>query len=284
MKVKINGKKQNIVDLDQPIMNDLQSVMILEGITNRRDYWSHYSFQGINVPRVSEILEATIGKTYLIKWALTLGDRYYKETKDTFAIGSFVHDMIEYYLRYHEDMEPEIYSDKIRDTVYVAYNNYKLWQKNKEAHGYTITPLEIEYPIVTPYYGGTCDCIMNISKNGISRNYLMDFKTSKQISVDYFLQIYFYLWGLNWLRQYCDPNIPIIDGGIGVIRVDKFTPDLYEDSIIQFSDIKNNDFMNYLDYSLGSILNWYYNYINLTYTYRVCKPHLKNKDLEDFKL
>ena len=281
MKFKLDG---DMSKFDQPTMNDLQSAMIHEGITDKRDKWSHYTFNNFNVPRVTEILDASIGKKYLIKWALNLGkENYYDENKITLTAGTFIHEGIEYYLtnKCEKDMS-EIYSYRVKELVNMGVQNFISWYQDRTAQGYTIKPVQIEYPVVTPYFGGTTDCIMSIGK-GIEtpHNYVIDFKSSKQINIDYFLQTYFYYWGLDWLRKYCDNTIPVIDGGLGIIRIDKFTPDTYEDMIVKFNDPNSKQFLQDLNYSFGSILNWYYNYINITYDYKINKAYIRNRNLED---
>lgn len=278
---KGESEEKDIRELDiYAKMNSVEDAMILEGITAKRDKWNHYSFQNTNVPRVTEILEQCIGKKYLIKWALKLGQDYDKESRITLAAGTFTHELIEYYLINRCKKDMNIYSYRVKELVDIAYENFVSWYIDKESKGYIINPIKIEYPIVTPYFGGTCDCIMNIRKDNISYNCLMDFKTSKQISVDYFLQTYFYLWGLNWLGTYCDASIPEIDS-IGIIRVDKFTLGVFEDMILKLDSSENVDFLSSLNYSFSSILNWFYNYNNIDYCYRINKQRLKNIDLEE---
>ena len=57
-------------------LNSLESInsyLSYESLVEKREKWDHYNFNGISVPRVTEILGATIARNYLMKYAAKLG-------------------------------------------------------------------------------------------------------------------------------------------------------------------------------------------------------------------
>ena len=261
-----------------PTNDNNYDILILEGIINKREKWDHYNFNGVPVPRVSELLKETIGKDYLLKWALRLGqEEYERETRDTLYTGTIVHDLIEHFLKYGTKKVIHFKSYSIRMKTERAYNNFVTWYRDMVSKGYKIESLYNELPITCPWFGGTIDCIMRITdSNGLSYTYIVDFKTSKQITIDYFLQTYAYKWMVDWNRQYINPNLPIIDG-LGIIRIDK-SADKYEGVFYNVHDEFGLNFINRLDVSLGSMINWFYHLINLRYEFSQGKKYRKEKE------
>lgn len=261
------------MDIDiKPKQDDLFDALVLEGIVDKREKWSTYKFGDMNVPRVSEILKDCIGKDYLMKWALNLGkDAYNRESTDTLITGTIVHEMIEHFLFYGVKKEVNYKSYRMRMRTEKAYLNFLSWYRNMINNGYEITLLYIEKETVCPWYGGTIDCGINIKheKYNIDRNYIVDFKTSKQISIDYFLQTYAYLWSEHFNKHYFDPSIPEIHG-IGIIRIDK-EQNRYEDIFLDYNDTEKSRILDDINVAFSSMLNWYYHIINLNYDLRMSK-------------
>ena len=237
------------------------TIETLEGIDESRDKWQTYQFEGVSVPRMSEILKVTIGRDYLINYALRCKD-YYSESNQTLYIGTTVHEMIDdYLLKSQVDLSKfNFMNEDILNKCMKAYNNFVRWYENKISEGYQIETLDIERVIVCPWYGGTIDCIMKITPpNGISRIYIVDFKTSNKISMEYLIQTYGYLWATKWYNNNVDPSaFPNIEG-IGIIRIDKKYKS-YHDLFIDTSDIRN---MVNIHNGLVSCLHWFYHQINL---------------------
>lgn len=247
----------------------------LNGIVDAREGWDTYSFAGVNIPRVSQLLDTCIGKPWLRNYAAGLGKRYYSENKKTLYIGTLVHEMIEEFLLDGTIKEFQFQSYDVKTRTERAFNNFLNWYNDKIKLGFEITPLQIEKVTTNPWFGGTIDCKMQMKYKGIVRTYIMDFKTSKSLSFDYLLQAYAYYWSENWNMKYLDQyqnSIPL--DGIGIIRVDKQKEE-YEDLILDFNDPNNLLFLGDLDTALGSIVNWFYHQQNMNYNLKNMRDHRK---------
>lgn len=237
-----------------------ETLETLEGIDENREKWQTYSFNGVTVPRMSEILKAIIGRDYLINYALRCRD-YYSESSQTLYIGTTVHEMIDRYLTVGEvDLSSfNFMNDDILKKCMKAYTNFTRWYEDKIAEGYSIEVLGIEKEVVCPWYGGTIDCIMKITDaNKISKTYIVDFKTSNKISMEYLIQTYGYMWATKWYNTNVVNEYPDIDG-IGIIRIDKKYK-TYHDLFISSGDL--NSIIN-IHNGFVSALYWFYHQINL---------------------
>ncbi len=241
--------------MDSNILNE--DLLELEGIEEKRKEWDTYSNDGNGVPRVTHILRQCEDSEGLIRWAASMGYKRYNYYKEKACdIGTIVHELLDGYLIHDycsSGVAPfevdynEIPND-YRSSVYNCFENFKLWEKNLANYGASIEEVVgLEIPVTCPWFGGTIDGIVKI--NGAY--YIIDFKTSKQISPSYLLQTSAYMWVIN--NGYT-PQLPHIDG-IGIIRVDKsgygiindlflndFNPDQHN-MIINFQ----NCFMSYVD-------------------------------------
>lgn len=246
-------------------------VITHEAVENKIDKFDTYQFQGRGVPRVSEILKKCLGKDYLVTWAARLGlEEYRKESNRTLYIGSIVHECIEYFLIHGEIKIPDnISSPSVRNKIRRAVENFVDWYNSMVSKGYIIRIIAIEQQTTNPWFGGTIDCIMNISNPNIkySKNFIVDFKTSKSISIDYILQTYAYLWSVRWNKQFYDPTLPNIDG-IGIIRIDKEAVK-FEDLFL--STTEHTDIMVDLGYTLNSMISWYYHILITEYNLKLGK-------------
>lgn len=231
-------------------------ILELEGIEEvRSQEWINYNHDEKGVPRVSHILAQCENQEGLIQWAANIGRRkydYYREK--ALNIGTIVHENIDEYLMskyvYHTPFSIDFNNieDDYRKSVYNSFENFKLWEKRLEEYGCKIEEVVgLEIKVTCLWYGGTIDGIVKI--NG--RYYIIDFKTSKKISMSYFLQASAYMWIVN--NGYA-PGLPHIDG-IGIIRVDKSSygtiSDLFLNSFIpEQNDIiiaHQNCFMSYVN-------------------------------------
>lgn len=236
-----------------------------------------YNFYTNRVPRVSNILKECIYDESLIDWFKYSNIQKINQTSNTaLKVGTIVHEAIELYLKYNKNASDSYLNDTltntlyptVKDQVYTAYNNFIEWHYRFTTElGYRISIIDIERPTINPWYGGTIDCIMNISnKNGYNCNYIIDFKTSKKITINYYLQTYAYLWSINWEMEntYYKTSIPKIDG-IGIIRVDKNKKNNFEFSDIDFRDPDNWFLLSDLNKALYSMISWYYSKKALEY-------------------
>ena len=251
-------KTENYPDIQIP--SRLQDIFLLDNISDeyRSKNFDTYKFNGLPVPRVSNILKECISKEFLISWAARLGTQQYMiEKNKATTIGTRVHEMIENYLLTGNDLNLsyKIVPNYIK-SVNIAYNNFKLWVDNINNLGYKIEKiLATEQEVTCPYYGGTIDCIMKI--NGAI--YIIDFKTSKQISYEYIIQTCAYMWLIN---NGFFPEISHIDG-VGIIRVDKEKEGKFEDLFLNEYTPYQKEIIDQYIRGFGSLLNSYYNNINM---------------------
>lgn len=211
---------------------------------------SPYQYRGKFVPRVTTIISDMLAEEYLITWANNVGlyqhkrHTYYRDKATN--IGSHVHEAIENYIQEADlpDFADIIdYSD--RKKACNSFNAFMKWWRIIERNNYEI--LMEESPLVTEYCGGTLDLLMRI--NG--KIYLIDFKTSSQLSFKHYVQLAAYR------RMLYDTYSITIDGTI-LLKLDKNTGE-FEEEILNFSKFKDLEFINQCDQLFISILYGYYN-------------------------
>ncbi len=138
---------------------------------------------GTKVPGVTTVL-SVLNKPALVKWANNLGLQGIDSNKfrDKMAdIGTLAHLMI---LNYFKDIEGD-YSEYSKDDIDKAENcliSFYSWVKENK-----VEPIDIEIPLISKRfgYGGTIDLYCKL--NGIAT--LVDFKTSKAIYEEMFIQV-----------------------------------------------------------------------------------------------
>lgn len=212
---------------------------------------SPYSFKGKSVPRVTTILSDMLSEEYLMTWANNVG--LYQRKKHTYYknkatnIGSHVHSAIEAFTQ--GDPNPEnianIKDADDRKKAMNAYSAFLDWWEVIEKTRYEV--LMQEAPLVTSYCGGTLDMLINI--NG--KIYIVDFKTSGQLSFKYYVQLAAY-------RRMLYDLYNIVVDGIILLRLDKGSGK-FEEVILDFSDYESLLFINQCDQLFISILYGYYN-------------------------
>lgn len=243
----------------------------LTGIEDHRSKWNHYIYNGIPVPRVSEIIKYCFGnKDSIIKWASSLGHKYIN-TRDTILdTGTSTHELIEEALRIGIDNSDAIdfnsYNRGNKSHIHTAFDNFIYFCNYIKSFGYEYEVLEIEKEVVCPLYGGTIDCIMRIKdNNGRSLNYIIDFKTSKFIAPEYLLQ--------TMLYQYAENNYHI--DGIGIVRLDKYFKPVYDFILINIFD--DTTMMMDLYKDAGAMVNWYYHQISLEHELEQFKQEFRKE-------
>lgn len=230
-----------------------------------------YDYKGFPVPRVTRIIEACQDQSGLISWAANMPYKIYKSIKEkALKVGSDTHEMIDNYIKFIigestiEDKYPngfEFLDPSYQESITTAYYNFKIWYNDFVSAGYNITKLiAVEIPIITNIYGGTADAIVEINNKW---NYILDFKTSKEISYSYILQLAAYEMAI--MNGFCE-EVNHIDG-VGIIRVDKSYEGIYNDLFIQSShpnmDEYRRCFLSMVEtyYRLISTNSISYNYI-----------------------
>lgn len=257
-----------MIDINQfTLIDNLDELIDFESVEHERtkDAFSSYLYNDIPVPRVTKIIDNVMNREFLISWALGLGKYgYYNEKDFATSVGSKVHDMIEYFLKFGSDKEVDYYkrSPKQAPVVERAYNNFKDWYEHLINTGNTFELIGLEIPVSCPYYAGTLDCLARI--NGAV--YLLDFKTSKKISYEYIIQVCAYKWVLDngFIK-----DLPHIDG-IGIIRVDKEI-NRYEDLFLNTFIPDQNWIIDVFTRGFSSILYTYYNKINMEFLFNQYK-------------
>ena len=264
-----------IEELELELSDD---ILELEGIDDaRKNIWLHYKDEDNNpIPRVTHIIAQNRDQNYLIQWAANIGRHKYDFYRDkALEVGTLVYEFIDLYLTAKfiaKDMSLyninwEDIDLTYRSQVFSGVDNFLAWEANLNSMGYYIEEvIGLEVPVRCPWFGGTVDAILRI--NGAV--YLIDFKTSKQISADYLVQASAYMWMIN--NGYA-PELPHIDG-IGIIRVDK--------SARKFNDLFLNDFVpechHFIVRLMQTFLSYVYSYyrtINTDYMFNQYKETYK---------
>lgn len=234
----------NIINPNQDLIIERCNSMHMELLE------SPYTYNGNFVPRVTTIISDMLAEEYLITWANNVG--LYQHKKHTYYrdkatnIGSHVHEAIENYLQYNEDPTfSTLYELDDYKKAKNGFNAFLKWWAIIEKTNHKI--LMEEAPLVTGYCGGTLDLLMEI--NG--KVYLIDFKTSSQLSFKHFVQLAAYR------RMLYDIYGIIIDGTI-LLKLDKNTGN-FEETVLRFDKYEDLEFINQCDALFVSILYGYYN-------------------------
>ena len=147
--------------------------------------------EGERIPGVTTVL-GILNKPALIHWAWDLGCKGidYKTFRDDKAdIGTLAHEMILCHFK-KETPDTSCYSQNQIDLAETCFLKYLDWEKGK-----SIEPILLEQPLIseTFQYGGTIDnyCFLNGVK------VLMDYKTSKAIYDENFMQVASYKQLIN---------------------------------------------------------------------------------------
>ncbi len=246
----------------EDLLVDIELTGIKEIFSTKRS--GGYQYYGRYVPRVSEIIQDATGWKTAYEFVMDVKNiQKCKEIKKTaLDTGSLAHSMIEDYLLEGSKKDSTVY---MKNAGYMnansaaainAYNNFLSWMSYMKNAGFKINVLKIEEKIVCPWYGGTCDMIAEVTNPaGITKIYIFDFKTSKAITYDYFLQAMFYMKAINYNRQnIVNYELPNIDG-IAILRLDK--------NKNQFDylplDIEiNMPLLNHLNQTCNTMINQYY--------------------------
>jgi len=165
---------------------------------------SKYTFNNIEYPSVTTILGLLDKSGALIPWAVKNTIRYIREnqhkmdsieclqkaateyrnvSQEALDIGSQVHDLIECYIKHGKDKS---YMAKYNDAVQNAFLAFLDWEEK-----HNVEWLETEQSIYSPAYcyAGTLDFISRID----GKIYCGDFKTSKAIYSEHYMQIAAYM-------------------------------------------------------------------------------------------
>lgn len=216
-----------------------------------------YFYNNMPVPRVTSILSAMLNKDYLLKWANSLGWKrksHEKERDIAATIGTYVHESIEKFMLYGTDLDIETIPIQYRDKVYNGFMSFRLWWDKITANN-IIEIVACEKELVCPWYGGTCDFIVKI--NG--KYFLGDFKTSNNVSYEYFLQLAAYR---NILRL---ESIEL--SGCIILQVDK-NEIAFEEYVLMFENPEHYQFIEHCFNTFNSLVYSYYNRLEAERQYK----------------
>ena len=215
-------KLDDIQKLDNPIINH------------------HYEHDGKPVPRVTEIISSCRHNESLMGWANHLGFKHqsYKNVLNAAAdYGTAVHSALEKYIK----------GEPIPDgTPTEPMEAFELWWKQLTRDN-DVKVLGQEFVLTCPWYGGTYDMLLNI--NG--KPWLVDFKTSNHIRVEYSLQLAAYR---NMLKY---NNIVKDLSGFVVLRLCKHSPE-FEEFIIDMLRPAHEHYMNECSSAFGAMAYQYW--------------------------
>ena len=206
-----------------------------------------YIFNGIAVPRVTEIISSMLHENYLMGWANHLGfkRKNYKSVVEQSAnIGTYSHNAIEKYLTNGDISLEEVPSyliPSVSNTLQSFIKWYDVVTKNNK-----VEILQLEQELVCQWFGGTLDLLVSIN----DKIYLVDFKTSNHISYKYFIQMsaYKYMLTLN--------NIHI--DGIILLQLSKVDINFSEYILL----MDNPEHLLFIDNCLNTFIGLVYGYYN----------------------
>lgn len=213
--------------------------------------WTTYNYNGIPIPRVSEILSSMLHEEHIIGWANSLGFKhksYVKERNLAAEKGSVAHNMIEEFLRTQEvETDFNQYDYKIKESVFNCYSAFIEWYNMMIENTSSFNILDIEKQLVCPYYGGTLDIFAEIN----SKKYIIDLKTSNHMTYKYFLQLAAYTYAEQTFY-----NTPV--DGIIVLLLNKDCIQ-YTDYVLEASNPEHNEMICHAIDTFLSLVYAYYN-------------------------
>lgn len=251
---KVPVYKQNLKPLYGINSSQKDSIIALlqRSKTEEKNKETLYMYNGVPVARVTTILEETASNAGLVIWANRLGFKHISSTaasKMFTDIGSEVHDYAEcvvngYETRLHSHT-PEAANCK------AAFD--KWWDDLNKQHE-KVRVLKTECPMSCKWFGGTCDLIINID----GKNILVDYKTSKDIYNQYFLQLAAY----KYLIEECTFGSTMKLDGCMIVRLPKDGKP-YETKMLDFSNPVHRKIINDAESTFWSMVLTYYSRSNV---------------------
>lgn len=229
------------------MLKQLQEIIqSVQGIPTKIN--SSYEFDGIVVPRVTAILSDMLHEDYLMDWSNYLGlykHQKYKDVLDAAADkGSYVHNGIEDYIQNGVELDSSNIPQEYLYEVTNAWNSFlKWWEIIRKAGGEVIMQ---EQELVCQWYGGTLDILLKIN----DKVYLVDFKTSNNLSYKYCLQLAAYRYMLRTLYG-------IEVDGVMIVKLNKKEP-IFEELVYDMQSIEDLTFINQCETCFHTLVAAYY--------------------------
>lgn len=231
-----------------------QMVKLIDDIASPEGYSSIYTYNDIQVPRTTEILNKCIHSDQLMYWANSLGFKhqsYNKTIKLAADIGSQCHETIDSFLDNNGDFETP--SNMMQSSRF-AYESFLKWWNTINAFN-KVEVIYHEKKLACKYFGGTLDGLYSI--NG--KIYLVDYKTSNHITYKYCLQLASYRY---MLREEYGINI---DGCI-ILQLSK-NDISYNEYVLNLDDLNHLNFINDCEQAFLSLVYAFYNICSIESKY-----------------
>lgn len=204
------------------------------GFMNHEDYF----YKDNKVPSVTEIIKL-LNKPELIDWANYMGMKKVKVSKyvdRAAAVGTYVHYLIEKkckkkkFIKIHNDL----FTDKELDRVINCTRSFGDW----DAY-YKPKYIKNELRLTSNKFGGTIDCIAEV----YGYNYIIDFKTSKNLYKSHLIQ----LAGYNYLLKKMKCNYKLDYAAILLLNKYKVSWEFCTISIKELENIYEPIFLKLLE-------------------------------------
>lgn len=193
------------------------------------------------VPRVTDIISSGINEPSLLRWSNSLGFRhlnYEEELQKAADIGTAVHKDIERFLKHHR-CRP--------DQSTIGFSSFLRWWNDLLEKRNDLKVIHSEYQIVGKYFGGTIDCLISINE----KLYIVDFKTSNNITYKHFLQLAAY----RYLLQ-VEKSIKV--SGVVILQLNKYQP-MYREYLLNLEEPHGYDLIEQCERTFLSLVYSYYN-------------------------
>lgn len=227
-------------------MKEIIKLLNQSQITVNKESNSQYTYNGIVVPRVTEIISKCIHSDSLMYWANSLGFKHksYKKTLDYSAqVGTQCHEAIDSFIE--NDFNYETASDMFASSRY-AYESYLKWWNTINMNN-VVKVIYHEYPLICKYFGGTMDGLYEI--NG--KKYIVDYKTSNHVTFRYFLQVAAY-------RYILKTELGIDVDGCIILQLSK-NDISYNEYVLNFYIEQHLQYINDCELAFLSMVFSYYN-------------------------
>lgn len=234
------------------MIEQLQNLSIQPNIDSNK-----YIYNGVYVPRVTEILSSMLHEDYITQWSNGLGfkrKRYKNVLENAAEIGSYTHNFIEQYIKYGTEPDFSIVFDTQRSQVENAFNAFRHWWEIVSKNNINIIFSEQE--LLCPWFGGTLDLLIEVD----NKKYLIDFKTSNHPSYKYFMQLSAYMF---ILREYMNINVD----GCGILLLNKNNP-AFNEMMLDFSNPLNVEYMKNCECGFLSLVHSYYYRLQIMQDYK----------------
>ncbi len=202
---------------------------------------NHYTYNGISVPRVTEIISTCNHNDALMGWSNYLGFKHQ-------SYKTVLNQSAEYGTKVHEALEKYIKGEPIpANTPLAPMQAFENWWKQITVTN-QVSVLGQEFSLTCPWYGGTYDMLLKI--NG--KPWLVDFKTSNHIRVGYCLQLAAYRNMLRFRHIVGDLT------GFVILRLFKNEP-RFEEFVIDMIRPEHKKFMDQCSTTFNSMAYQYWN-------------------------